>query len=203
MTEQEPRYEIEQPAKLPTPCEGIAGEIISEVLQDRASFIQKALSNFENENPHLAKIVRSFCMASPEPETSLRWTLVYYEIYSRSARKTGAGMPVVSKRTIQSTADEDINILTKLKKKDPEAKIEFKRERNSQRENLFDKEIAENDELLNFWSMVEAYLAKQFVLTGRQPAIVMDTILSPLYHVQEMLHSQVEANRMANEWRWD
>lgn len=135
----------------PVPREGITVELFGELLTDRAKFINGVSRHMRKESPFLWSFTMRTAAQSPRPDLTLNWMLLYYEIFSRSAREQGAIIQIeetIIKTVLQETLDES-NTLGELS---DELRIDhYVRMNENLGKDAFD-EIKNNGELFDFWS---------------------------------------------------
>lgn len=98
--------EGERPRDFPRPAEGITAEVFSEQEINKDQFTLKTLSLMEDENMPLKNLVifaKQRVLKSIEFQD---WTLAYYAILSRSAKKQGVPMIEVTQSVIDKIGVE-------------------------------------------------------------------------------------------------
>jgi len=135
---------------LTPPYEGIMDEINQEHTSDPFAFLKKVKDTLSQENPSLEVFIKADRTISSIPEYSLKWALVYYEIFSRSGRK--ASLPLacfVDKKSLRAMGELKIGMIYLIDKEHCIEKIkdQIKKAR------LKDEEMS--DELKKFWRSVD------------------------------------------------
>lgn len=185
-----PNQEIKRITQLPRPYEGVAQEVLFEILSDRATFVRKALANMHEENPALVKHLIHHCIASPNRDISLDFCLGYYEILSRSARKDGMRLFLVPDETIKSYSHEQIQILENLGEE--EAINHIKKIEKQDRE-LTDEEIQRSDEFGEFLVCISQW--RMHALVADKSSEELQFTIEPLYAMRRFLYYQQEINK--------
>jgi len=197
MVEQE-KPEFQRFAELPVPYKGVTFELFFELLSDRAAFVRKALKNLREENPALLRLIITWCLPSPAPESSLAWTLSYYEIFSRTARKSGKRIFEVSEELLQSYVAQYSREIAELPaQRDEVIKAYFEKREEDEREKTY-KEMKISDELADFWGTVLIYEVNQRM--SGDNALKLKYILEPLYSLRSVLYEQQKANKFKQKF---
>jgi len=197
MVEQE-KPEFQRLAELPIPYKGVTCELFFELLSDRAAFVRKALKNLREENPALLRLIITWCLPSPAPESSLAWTLSYYEIFSRTARKSGKRIFEVSEELLQSYFAQYSREIAELQAQGDEViKAYYEKREEDEREKTH-KEMKISDELAEFWSTVLIYEVNQRI--SEDNPVKLKYILEPLYSLRSVLYEQQKANKFKQKF---
>lgn len=189
----------EPSVEFPMPYEGVVHEILFEVVTDRLVFIQRSLTKAISENPELKSLLLEDCFVSPNPDSSLSWALVYYEIYSRSAERLGRKMVVVSKDTITSIFGEEKDVLTSLLKTGEERLMasHFARQ-ESKIEEAIVREAKTSEEFGLFWVLVKMYSVN--LLESGKSGNEINLTLEPLHTLQRLFHKQLKADYLGKKF---
>lgn len=198
MTVENPSNQEERVRELPQPYEGVTQEVFFDLLSDRANFVKKALTNLLDENPQIAKLIIQNCISSPDPENSLNFALSYYEIFSRSARKNGQKLLIVTEDTFQADIGVQQRDLESIMHS-PTDISKYLQEQEKQKQQQISNEINQNDELGEFWATLKMWELHQ-VITGDKKQIEIEIILRPLYGVRSLLYNQQSANRLRDQF---
>lgn len=186
------RFRGSRPRELPTPSIWIVQDVLNDLLGERNIFIKNTVNDLSRENPHLSGLVLPYLLSSPNRDFSENWTFSYYEIYSRSARKSHIPMVQVSTDLIVAYAS-DLSARTNLT---PEER--FYEELSEKHKVHMAKEKSESGALDFFWSSFEFWRDTQRII-GRSDYEI-DLISAPLYFVTILLHEQQDANRIAAQF---
>lgn len=181
--------------ELPEPAPGITRAIMIQYMSDQSAFIRKSTENIIKENGYLYSWIIPDIITSPDPDMSLRWTLIYYEIYSRSAKAIGKQMPYVSIDKIVSMSQAESSDMKLINKDEIQEVKKFVRENEDKRVKITTEEMDRNMSLKVFWSTLEERCQN----SGRSESEVF-LILFPLYELRSYLYEQQEANRLKQKF---
>ncbi len=98
--------EQRKPTDLPNPADGIADEVLAELRLDRTGFIEETLAILSKENRPLVNLLTYARRRVIRSDDFMDWTLVYYAILSKSARKQGLPMIEVTQSVIDKIGVE-------------------------------------------------------------------------------------------------
>lgn len=183
---------------LPEPNKGVTSEIFLDLLSDRSQFVKKALTNLKDENPNIAGFMIKDCIISPDPERSLDFSLSYYEIFSRSARKSGRRLLLVTEETFTSTFGIQIRDL-QFAEHNPSDTSSYLHKEENQRNQLVEDETSLSDELAEFWATVRIWELNQ-LMAGRNNPVAIELILKTLYTVSTLLYKQQDSNSLSQQF---
>lgn len=197
MPVENPSNQEERVRELPQPYKGVTEEVFSDLLSDRANFVKKAFTNLLDENPQIAKLIIKDCITSLDPESSLNFALSYYEIFSRSARKNGQRLLMVTEDTFQSDISVQQRDLESIMNSPTDISNYFE-EQEKQKQQQISNEINQNAELGEFWVTLKMWAVHQHI--GGKKQIETELILISLYAVRSLLYNQQAANRLRNQF---
>lgn len=175
-----PKKDATQAEARVAPIEGIFERLMMMQAVDPIGYKKDVLERIGKENPDLEKSVLFGAYASPKFEDNLRFSLMYYDIFSRSAMESGAPMLRVSEdliiSSIESTAQE-------VRGGDLEEEMEKVIAKEGGRRM---EELKSSPELGNFWVMVAMY-EDTVARVGEAPFLATSTLnkLSFLFEAQE------------------
>jgi len=206
-----PQNHNEQPRRLalelPMPVPGVTEKIFVDLLANRAKFVREELAHMGKENKDLRDWLVQDCLMSATRDVSLDWALMYYAIYSRSARKTVAAMPEVSEASIRSKFEERSTLIQSLE--EDEAGAYLIKESERKRDEIYSRDTNRSYELFVFWSrahifgftnrMHRIYTAQRIDLN--LVPIMPDETLDSLYELANLLHNQVDANNLREQFQ--
>lgn len=187
------------PTELPRPYKGVCKEIFSDLVIDRADFRRRSLGNLKGENPHLLDYIVREAMFSPDQDATLDWTLPYYEIFSRSAKKEGPPIVVVTEELIRSTHGQRLPGMERIDPGNVRQLERYVKEKIARWKGLEEKDIDRSEELLIFWTWFNLYLHKMRMM-GTDMIAYPHMVFDCLYNVAEYLGSQAQANRIKNRF---
>lgn len=197
--------EIPRLNDLPSPYEGVADEIFFDLFSNRQVFVSQALGNLRDENPDLCVSFIKDLMTSPNHGLSLEWSLTYYEIFSRAARRMGKRMPLVSSETIQSVWGQEFSDLKLGMWKGDQGVSESLQAQENQFMEKTREEVDKSSELGEFWSALLIHMGT-LVTTAPNPSEVgrihaaLKWTLNPLYHLRLALYAQCQANKLNQDF---
>lgn len=189
-----PRLEL-----LPIPYPGVAQEVLAESLIGTNRFIRRTYGNMHRENPTLAYLTTHWAHPSLDPNTSLKWALAYYEIYSRTARKQNKRLFAVSPERALSTNHETQSfLLESARNPDHGNTMDQVREKRAL---SIQAEVQSSEDLEYFWDLQQGYInTKVGYITDEVQKLEEDfrteCIFNSLYQVHQLLKEQDATNRM-------
>lgn len=183
--------------ELPSLCEGVWDEVRFDLLSDRNSFINKALVNLKEENPILARLVTESSLISPEPEISLNWALAYYDLYSRSAKRTNQKMLIISNDVANSFYDAQSRDLNRAMASSQEEVRGVFDEEDKALMQIRSEEVDKDKQMGEFWTVT--YL-RQANMALTRSTVEVEIIFRPLTLTQLLLHRQKDVNRFNSKF---
>lgn len=181
------------PSERPNPYAGVALEVFKDILTNREAFRSKVMRQMASENEVLHDFVLKASMGSPNRELTLDWCLIYYEIFSRSARKEGEPMIKVTKETHDSMFQKEVTLLNMMTRGRPEAESErlleqYRKKKEEDIENRKSRETNSNDELAVFWmTLGTATVNQYYIFNSQSVSHIFEPVeqLSQLFELQE------------------
>lgn len=176
---------------LPNPLSGMFQEIKDELDTAPEVFGRKILSHAKAENKYLSRAVARYISQFPDEMITpvLNFFGVYYELFSRSARREGFSMIEVSDDLVTQYTDES------------KRGIEFGIQRKGvdygltlflSDEELTNKEKVGSNELRQFWAWIDSI--RQQYYKEDQP-MLFGYISGALYYGRNLLYAQERENR--------
>jgi hypothetical protein len=196
-----PRKSIEV---LPTPSEDLFKQLQIEYLTNRDALVADFFQRLQQENPQLVTPVTAKCFASPEPETTLMWTSVYYLLYSRSATKQGVKMLEVSEGVFNAYYQQEGDEARRAMPVEDEL-ANFFEERDKNYETLKRTELSRSEELGAFWVEVHMMTLDRFAASHGNPREIsrLESIMGAVRDIQALLFTQEEVNNLGAKFSED
>lgn len=192
------REELPRLTELPEPYEGVVEEIFFDLLVDRAVYIHNSLTNFREENPYLISALITDLTSSPNSDLSSNWLLSYYEIFSRSARKMGKMMLLVSKEVIETYDEKDVQELKSIDARRSQVDAIRHKELSIRNRNKLIKGEVLSNELASFWAHQRMFHTR--LLMSGEKSDKIGLIFEGLYLAQAYIHAQQEANSLGKKF---
>lgn len=182
-------------SNLPQPERGIFKELKEELDANQAAFTSKVISHAQLENPHLVKEIAEILTELSDNDLGLAQYLfcLYYEIFSRSARKQGFLLVEVSEETATNYLDYTRQRLAKAK--ETKSPIEFGLLIHIEEELLTIEEIGESEELKQFWQHADNLRNNLRQKYGAAGAILLEHASIALYLTRGLLYEQQRKNQ--------
>lgn len=176
----------------PIPEIGIHSEILLEYAVIPQTFRLGAVRRMGNVNFDLLTLCLSIARTSSDFHKSIEWSLIYHDIYARSAERQKSPMLKVSKELVSSTMSE-------MRQAHIEAEVEKKEEEQDiiEEEEKFQRALCEsnsNPELHLFWTELYVYRSRQ-----RASGNYVDDILEGVFRMSLFFERQESANRLSRD----
>jgi len=179
--------------ELSIPYSGVTKEIFTELLINRDEFVRETFETMEVENPRLARMLVSEGISSMQPDTTFNWALAYYAIYSRSAKRKGEPMIVVTEDRFRSLRSEELALLSQAESFGEDEQIaDFFNNQSNKIDSLIGKEIKKSKELAEYWACLKRFQASS-LMAGKTPSEI-EFVLEAANSLVCLLHSQEKTN---------
>ncbi len=184
-------------AELPIPYDGVVLEVFNDLVTDRASFVRGAMENIRQENPYVLELIVRHALVSPYRDLALDWGLSYYEVNSRSAKRQGTQMIKVSKSLVDASLGKQAQEMSLLRIEDREDIIEYFNREEELRKVRINSELERSAEMAKFWTTYHTSLANHLMENVVHEADFPSSIIDIL---NELLHQQIDANKLTNQF---
>jgi hypothetical protein len=194
----QPILELVMPS-LPELYDGVFEDVYVDYLENPEMFRTAFMYRLENDNPALIPLFSSDLMFDEE-EISLKWPMIYYEMFARSSRRVGLPpLFVPETRSIHEVKKRILEIENVLES--PELTEGFvSRHQNSSFERE-ERDRLSSSELNKFWNIVGSDIQSRINSGSTDSELFL--YLANLYILQEILQKQHDEYKLTGEFLRD